>query len=133
LLTYGDGLSDVPIDKVLDHHAATGARATVTAVNPPPRFGALRIVDGMVTEFAEKPVVARDRINGGFFVIEPEVLKLQDGDDCVFEGKPLEVLAQRGELAAFLHDGFWMPMDTLRDRDELNRLADSPRPPWISA
>lgn len=131
LLTYGDGLSDVPIDRVVDHHRSTGARATVTAVNPPPRFGALRIADGLVTRFAEKPVVAKDRINGGFFVVEPDVLHLLDSDQCVFEGKPLEALAQRGQLAAYAHDGFWMPMDTLRDRDELNRLAASPSPPWL--
>jgi glucose-1-phosphate cytidylyltransferase len=130
LLTYGDGLSNVPLDRLLAHHEDTRAQVTVTAVSPPPRFGTLRIEDGMVTEFAEKPLVAKDRINGGFFVVEPQVLGLLDGDDCVFEGKPLEALAQRGELAAYVHDGFWMPMDTMRDRDELNRLAGVPDPPW---
>jgi glucose-1-phosphate cytidylyltransferase len=132
LLTYGDGLSNVPLDRLLEHHEATGALVTVTAVSPPPRFGTLRIKDGMVTEFAEKPTIAKDRINGGFFVVEPEVLALLSGDACVFEGEPLETLAQRGQLAAYSHDGFWMPMDTLRDRDELNRLAESTTPPWTT-
>lgn len=130
LLTYGDGLGNVPLDRVVAHHEATNARVTVTAVSPPPRFGTLRIKDGLVTEFAEKPVVAQDRINGGFFVVEPDVLDLLDGDDCVFEAKPLETLAARGQLAAYTHDGFWMPMDTVRDRDELNRLARAEIPPW---
>lgn len=130
LLTYGDGLGNVPLDRVVAHHEATNAHVTVTAVSPPPRFGTLRIKDGLVTEFAEKPVVAQDRINGGFFVVEPDVLDLLDGDDCVFEAKPLETLAARGQLAAYTHDGFWMPMDTVRDRDELNRLARAEIPPW---
>ncbi|MFL6106647.1 MAG: glucose-1-phosphate cytidylyltransferase [Marmoricola sp.] len=132
LLTYGDGLGNVPIDSVVHHHERTRASATVTAVSPPPRFGTLRIDDGLVTEFAEKPLLAKDRINGGFFVVEPEVLGLLDGDNCVFEGKPLETLANKGKLAAFVHDGFWMPMDTLRDRDELDRLSLADVPPWTS-
>jgi glucose-1-phosphate cytidylyltransferase len=132
LLTYGDGLSNVRLDRLLAHHETTHAKVTVTAVSPPPRFGTLRIKDGLVTEFAEKPTIAKDRINGGFFVVEPEVLGLLDGDTCVFEGAPLETLAQRGQLAAYSHDGFWMPMDTLRDRDELNRLAESASPPWTT-
>ncbi|MGO4258804.1 glucose-1-phosphate cytidylyltransferase [Marmoricola sp. RAF53] len=132
MLTYGDGLGNVPLDRVLEHHERTGALATVTAVSPPPRFGTLRITDGLVTEFAEKPLLAKDRINGGFFVVEPEVLGLLDGDDCVFEGRPLERLADDGRLAAYVHDGFWMPMDTLRDRDELDRLAQAEVPPWTA-
>jgi glucose-1-phosphate cytidylyltransferase len=130
LMTYGDGLSNVPIDRVIDQHRASGALATVTAVSPPPRFGLLDIADGMVNQFMEKPSDTRDRINGGFFVIEPEVLDLLDADDCVFEGAPLSTLATQGRLAAYEHDGFWMPMDTLRDRDELDRLARLPEPPW---
>lgn len=130
LLTYGDGLSNVSVDRLLAHHEATGALATITAVNPPPRFGTLRIAGDLVTEFAEKPLVANDRINGGFFVVEPQVLDLIDGDDCVFEGRPLEILARQRKLAAYVHDGFWMPMDTLRDRDELDRLAQEQAPPW---
>lgn len=132
LLTYGDGLGNIPLDRVLAHHERTRALATVTAVSPPPRFGTLRIEGGMVVEFAEKPLLAKDRINGGYFVLEPEVLELLDGDSCVFEGAPLEALAARNRLAAYQHDGFWMPMDTLRDRDELDRLAQADAPPWMS-
>jgi len=104
--------------------------ATVTAVNTPPRFGLLDIEEGMVSRFVEKPTDTKDRINGGFFVVEPEVLELIDGDDCVFETVVLGTLATRGQLAAYEHDGFWMPMDTLRDRDELNRLALEGNAPW---
>jgi glucose-1-phosphate cytidylyltransferase len=131
LLTYGDGLSDVPIDEVVKFHRERGATATVTAVHPPPRFGALEIKDGMVPRFREKPADSHDRINGGFFVIEPAALSLLSGDDCVLETGPLETLAARSELAAYEHDGFWMPMDTLRDRDELNRIWDSGSAPWL--
>ncbi len=131
LLTYGDGLSDVPIDRVIAHHEATGASATVTAVHPPPRFGALGVHDGFVTDFREKPGDRQDWINGGFFVVEPEVVDLVDGDAMPFEQTPLTTLAQRGQLAAYEHEGFWMPMDTLRERDELNRLWDSGEAPWV--
>lgn len=131
LLTYGDGLSNVPIDRVINHHEATGAAATITAVSPPPRFGALEIHDGLVHRFAEKPIDTRDRINGGFFVVEPEVLDLIEGDDTVFEAEPLGSLARDGKLAAYDHDGFWMPMDTLRERDQLNELAATGSPPWL--
>lgn len=130
MLTYGDGVSDLPVDELLRYHQDCGGLATVTAVHPPPRFGALAIEDGMVTRFREKPSQSQDRINGGFFVLEPQVLSLLTGDDCVLEADPLSTLAERGQLAAYQHDGFWMPMDTLRDRDELNRLWDSGTPPW---
>ena len=133
LLTYGDGLSDVSLTDLVDYHRKHNALATVTAVHPPPRFGALGIEDGMVTHFREKPADSLDRINGGFFVLEPDVLSLVDGDDCVFETGPLATLASRGQLAAFGHDKFWMPMDTLRERDELNRLWDSGAAPWATA
>ena len=131
LMTYGDGLSDVPITDVIAHHEALGALATITAVSPPPRFGALELEDGRVRRFSEKPDDHGARINGGFFVIEPEVLDLIDDDSTVFEAGPLRTLAEQGRLAAYEHDGFWMPMDTLRERDALNSLAESPRPPWI--
>jgi glucose-1-phosphate cytidylyltransferase len=87
----------------------------------------------MVSRFREKPMGSQDRINGGFFVLEPAMLSLLTGDDCVLEADPLATLASRGQLAAFEHDGFWQPMDTLRDRDELNRLWDSGEAPWIPA
>ncbi|MFL6090940.1 MAG: glucose-1-phosphate cytidylyltransferase [Aeromicrobium sp.] len=132
LLTYGDGVSDVPIPDLIAHHEAKGAALTVTAVGPPPRFGVLDISDGMAVRFAEKPQHAHDRINGGFFVVEPEVLDLITGDDCVFETGPMQTLAAAGRLAAYEHDGFWMPMDTLRDRDELDQLARQTPPPWLA-
>lgn len=130
LLTYGDGLSDIPIDETINFHEQSRATVTVTAVNTPPRFGLLDIRNGMVTRFQEKPTGTQDRINGGFFVVEPEALDLIDGDHCVFETQVLGPLAEKGELAAYEHDGFWMPMDTLRDRDELNRIASEGTPPW---
>jgi len=131
LMTYGDGLSDVPIDKTIAFHSESGALATVTAVSTPPRFGHLEIESGKVSQFQEKPSGTRDRINGGFFVVEPEVIELLEGDESVFELAALAVLADRGQLAAYEHDGFWMGMDTLRDRDELNRLAQRGSAPWI--
>jgi len=132
LLTYGDGLSDVPVDETIAFHERSGATVTVTAVSTPPRFGLLDITDRMVTRFQEKPTGTQDRINGGFFVVEPAALDLVDGDQCVFETQVLGPLASKGELAAYEHDGFWMPMDTLRDRDELNRLAAEGTPPWAT-
>jgi glucose-1-phosphate cytidylyltransferase len=132
LLTYGDGLSDVPIDKVVQRHEESDALATVTAVHPPPRFGALSISDGMVRHFREKSDDAVDRINGGFLVMEPEALELVTGDDTVLELTVLSTLASRGRLAAYEHDGFWMPMDTLRERDELRRLWLSGAAPWAA-
>jgi glucose-1-phosphate cytidylyltransferase len=131
LLTYGDGLSDVPIDKIVAHHEQSRALATVTAVHPPSRFGALGVSDGMVTHFREKPDDAVDRINGGFLVMEPEALELVTGDDTVLESTVLTELAARGRLAAYEHDGFWMPMDTLRERDELHRMWVSGEAPWV--
>lgn len=130
LLTYGDGLSDVPVDEVVRYHDSVGALATVTAVHPPPRFGSLGVTDGRVDDFREKPGDLRDRINGGYFVVEPEVLELIAGDDMPFETEPLATLAARGQLAAYEHDGFWMPMDTVRERDELNRMWESGSAPW---
>lgn len=133
MMTYGDGVADVDLADLLCHHRRSGALATVTAVHPPPRFGALEITDGWVTRFREKPLDSHDRINGGFFVLEPAVLDLLTGDDCTFEAEPLVTLAARGQLAAYGHDGFWMPMDTLRDRDELNRLWAAGAAPWAPA
>jgi glucose-1-phosphate cytidylyltransferase len=126
-------LSDVALDDLLGYHRKCGALATVTAVHQPPRFGALEMNDGMVTRFREKPLISQDRINGGFFVFEPPMLDLLTGDDCVLERDPLATLAARGQLAAYEHDGFWQPMDTLRDRDELIRLWDAGNAPWAPA
>jgi glucose-1-phosphate cytidylyltransferase len=132
LLTYGDGLSDVRVDDVVAFHDEAGALATVTAVSTPARFGALSIQDQRVIDFSEKPNRSGDRINGGYFVVEPDVLSLITGDDCIFEREPLTTLARRGQLAAYQHTGFWMPMDTLRERDELIRMWESGQAPWAS-
>lgn len=130
MLTYGDGLSDVPLDQVLRQHRAQEALATVTAVRPLPRWGALSIAEGKVTGFAEKPSDPRDWINGGFFVVEPDVLDLLPDDACYFEREPLQHLATHGLLGAYQHEGFWMAMDTARDRDELNALWEAGDAPW---
>lgn len=130
LLTYGDGLSNVPIDAVIDRHETSGATVTVTAVSPPPRYGALQLDGPWVSRFDEKPTETKDAINGGFFVAEPAVFDLLDGDDCVFEAGPLRALASAGRLAAYRHHGFWMGMDTIRERDQLNEMAASGNPPW---
>ena len=132
LLTYGDGVSNVPIDRLIARHEEAEATVTVTAVSPPPRFGALEIVEGQVRSFAEKPIAPHDRINGGYFVVEPAIFDHLTGDDCVFETGPLSSLARAGELAAYMHDGFWMAMDTVRERDVLNRLARQDPPPWTT-
>ncbi|MGC1301311.1 MAG: glucose-1-phosphate cytidylyltransferase [Caulobacteraceae bacterium] len=121
-LTYGDGLSDVNIAALVDYHQGHGALATVTAVTPLARFGALELSDDVVERFTEKPQNEGGLINGGFFVLSPKVLDHIEGDDTVFEGEPLEALARRGELRAFRHTGFWQPMDTLRDKVHLEQL-----------
>jgi glucose-1-phosphate cytidylyltransferase len=131
LLTYGDGLSDVPIDRLIEHHHAVGATATVTAVHPLPRWGALGIEDEHVVGFSEKPTDPGSWVNGGYFVMEPDVLDLLADDETGLEQEPMETLAARRELAAYQHEGFWMAMDTARDRDHLNELWDSGSPPWV--
>lgn len=130
LLTYGDGLSDVPVDKLIEYHGESGAIATLTAVNPIPRWGALTIEGGRVVGFKEKPTQSHSWINGGFFVVEPSLMDLIEGDHIGLEQLPMETLAARGELAAFQHEGFWMAMDTARDRDELNSRWNSGTAPW---
>ena len=127
-MTYGDGVSDVDIRALVAFHRSQGVKATLTAVRPPGRFGATVLEDDRVTRFEEKP--AGGWINGGFFVLEPSVLDLLGGDDTVWEGEPLGTLAADGELAAFRHEGFWQPMDTLRDRAYLEGLWASGSPPW---
>jgi glucose-1-phosphate cytidylyltransferase len=135
-LTYGDGVSDVPIGELVDFHRRSGALATLTAVQPPGRFGALTLHPGedRIRSFLEKPTAGDGGnaawINGGYFVLEPAVLDLIDGDDTVWEREPLERLAQAGQLAAYRHEGFWQPMDTLRDRHVLEELWASGDAPW---
>ena len=121
-LTYGDGLSDINIGKLLEFHAFHGRKATITAVAPPGRFGALEMDGNIVRAFREKPAGDGGLINGGFFVADPSVIDLIDGPDTIWEQGPLEKLARAGELAAFRHDGFWQPMDTLRDKLYLEQL-----------
>jgi glucose-1-phosphate cytidylyltransferase len=132
LLTYGDGVSDVDVTKLVAFHRAHGKIATVTAVRPPGRFGELRIESDVVTEFNEKPQVAEGYINGGFFVLDATRIWSYLGDDpkTVLELKPLQSLSRDGELVAYRHDGFWQPMDTLREYNMLNELWDGGEAPW---
>jgi glucose-1-phosphate cytidylyltransferase len=130
MATYGDGLSDVNLDALLAFHRAHGRLATVTAVRPPARFGGLRLSGDSVAEFSEKPQAEGGWINGGFFVLESRVFEYISGDDSVFEREPLERLARDGELRAFCHDGFFQPMDTVRERDLLEVLWTAGQAPW---
>ena len=130
MATYGDGVADIDINKLVDFHKSHGKLATVTAVHPPARFGSLEMQDGLVCRFAEKPQTGEGWINGGFFVFEPEVLDYLDGDDCVLEKSPLERLSQDQQLMAYCHDGFWQPMDTLREKQLLEELWNSDKAPW---
>ena len=128
--TYGDGLSDVDITASISLHRSKGSLATVCAVQPPGRFGSLDIDGGRITRFQEKPSGDGSWINGGFFVLEPSVIDYIDGDDSVWERGPLERLAHEGQLSAYVHTGFWQPMDTLRDKVKLEDLWQSGSPPW---
>lgn len=130
-MTYGDGVSDINIAESIDFHRAHGKRATLTAVRPPARFGALNIsVNGAVDSFKEKPKESESLINGGFFVLDRSVIDLVDDDQTVWEKGPLETLATSGDLIAFKHSGFFQPMDTLRDKNLLEELWISERAPW---
>lgn len=128
--TYGDGLSDVDISAVIAFHRSHGALATVTAVRPPARFGALRLDGDKVEGFIEKPEGEGGFINGGFFILSHGVLDRIEGDLTSFEDKPLARLADDGQLRAFLHRGFWQPMDTMRDKHMLETLWNEGRAPW---
>tara|TARA_A100000171_G_scaffold52895_2_gene74058 strand:- start:1233 stop:2006 length:774 start_codon:yes stop_codon:yes gene_type:complete len=128
--TYGDGLSDVDISALIAFHQSHGKLATVTAVSPPGRYGAIQRDGNRITGFTEKPRGDGGLINGGFFVISPECLDLIEGDHTSWEGDPLNQLSSRGELMAFEHRGFWQPMDTLRDKNQLEALWDSGNPQW---
>lgn len=130
LLTYGDGVSDVNIKELVDSHKQNKKKATMTAIQPAGRFGALDIENNTVKEFVEKPAGDGNWINGGFMVCEPSVLELIDSDSTIFEQTPLQILAKTGELNAFKHSGFWQCMDTLRDKIYLNELWDTNKAPW---
>lgn len=129
-LTYGDGLSDVDVRSLIDSHRHSGRKATLTAVQPPGRFGQLNLAGNIVQGFCEKPAGDGGWINGGFFVLEPSVLQLISGDECVWERGPLEQLAREGQLNAYKHSGFWHAMDTLRDKMHLEKLWDAGNAPW---
>lgn len=128
--TYGDGLSDVDVRATIDFHQRHGRLCTITAVCPPGRFGALERVGDLVTGFSEKPRGDGGAINGGFFVLSPKVLEFIEGDQTSWEAEPLSFLAKSGELMAFDHKGFWQPMDTLREKNMLEELWNSGKPPW---
>ena len=130
MATYGDGVADIAIDRLLAFHEAHGKIATVTAVRPPARFGGLDLDGDLVAEFSEKRQADSGWINGGFFVFEREILDYLPGDNSVLERQPLEQLARDGQLAAYRHEGFWEPMDTQRDLDDLNRRWSEGSAPW---
>jgi len=131
MLTYGDGVANIDINKLIDFHRSHGKIATITAVHPPARFGELEITDsGEVIYFKEKPQVNQGWINGGFFVLEPEFFDLIEGDYTVLEEKPLEEVTKMGELMAYRHYGFWHCMDTIRDRDVLEKLWINNQAKW---
>jgi glucose-1-phosphate cytidylyltransferase len=128
--TYGDGVADVDVTGLIDFHRAQRRIATITAVQPAGRFGALDIEGQQITRFEEKPPGDGSWVNGGFFVLEPSALDYIEGDTTVWEREPLERLARAGQLSAFRHRGFWQPLDTLRDKVKLEELWASGKAPW---
>lgn len=131
-MTYGDGVSDVNITDLIAFHKSHGKHATLTATYPPGRFGALQFEGNLIRQFKEKPKGDGAMINGGFFVLSPKVLERISGDYCIWEQEPLTGLAADGQLMAFKHEGFWQPMDTLRDKLHLEELWESGEAPWKS-
>ena len=129
-LTYGDGVADIDIGALIAFHRKSKVKATLTAVQPPGRFGALILKDHLITRFQEKPMGDGGWINGGFFVLSPEVLDYVKSDATVWENEPMQRLARERSLAAYFHRGFWQPMDTLRDRNQLEEVWASGRAPW---
>ena len=130
-LTYGDGVANIDFQSLLAFHRRAGRIATLTAVRPPARFGALHLSGDLVDRFSEKPLDGEDWVNGGFFVCEPAIFDYVDeGDDCILEREPLERLARNGQLAAFHHPGFWASMDTVRDQQALNAIWSKGDAPW---
>lgn len=130
MLTYGDGVANVNIKALLDFHRSHGKLATVTAVRPPARFGGLVMDGDQVVSFAEKPQTGEGWINGGFFVLDRRVLDYIQGDEMAFESTPMDTLTREGQLMAYRHEGFWQPMDTLREKGYLEDLWNSGRAPW---
>jgi glucose-1-phosphate cytidylyltransferase len=130
MMTYGDGVSDIDINALVEHHKNQGKKATLTAVLPSGRFGALNMEGDTVKAFQEKPEGDGSWINGGFFVLEPSVIDLIKNDSTIWEREPLESLASSGDLTAYRHSGFWKPMDTLRDKFELIKMWEKGKAPW---
>lgn len=130
MLTYGDGVGSINVAELVAFHRSHGKLATITAVRPPSRYGALVFEGDRVLQFSEKPQTGEGWINGGFFVLEPGVIDFIDGDETIFEREPLERIARAGQLMAFRHDGFWQPMDTVREKQLLHDLWESGRAPW---
>ena len=128
--TYGDGVADLDIQALISFHKKEGRKATLTAVQPPGRFGSLAFERGKVLSFEEKPQGDGSWINGGFFVLDPSVIDLVDSDQCTWEQQPLQTLAKNGDLSAYHHRGFWQPMDTLRDKNFLRRIVAANKAPW---
>jgi len=129
-MTYGDGVADINIRALVDFHKSHGLEATLTVVQTPGRYGSVAMSGGKVVEFTEKPPGQSGHINGGFFVLNPKVLNRIAGDQTAWESEPLVSLARDGQLAAYQHDGFWRPMDTLRDKNQLEELWTTGRAPW---
>ncbi len=130
MLTWGDGVSDVDLDRLLAFHRSHGRLATMTAVRPPARYGHLVTEGDQVVDFTEKPQIGEGWINGAFFVLEPEIFDYIDGDDTQWEKEPMERLAKDGQLMAYKHEGFWQCMDTVREKHILEELWQSGRAPW---
>lgn len=130
MMTYGDGVADINIPKLIEFHQSQNRLATLTAVQPPGRFGQLSMKGPLIESFLEKPKGDGAAVNGGFFVLSPKVIDLIPGDSTVWEQEPLVSLAKQGQLSAFKHDGFWQPMDTLRDKNYLEELWKQGKAPW---
>ena len=130
LMTYGDGLSNVNINKLLHFHKKNKSLATMTVVNPPSRFGSVQLKKNLVTKFSEKPIISNSWINGGYFVLEPKIFDYIPNKNTIWEKEPLQNLSKNKKLNAYLHKDFWQPMDTLRDRNFLNDLWNSGNAPW---
>ncbi len=131
MCTYGDGLASIDVKQLLEFHRSKGRLATITAVRPPARFGTLEIEGDRVVQFAEKPQTSEGWINGGFFVFEPGIFDLIEDDETLLEHEPLMRLARDGQLSVYKHEGFWQPMDTLREKRLLEELWASGAPPWV--